>query len=93
MTYTYEIYDSEYGKGFKIYQDGKLIIVQPFKPRVSGFVGMTEEEARAEAEAMISELQKPIPIITTIYIKDLTDAEKQQITDLLTKLNKEYTII
>jgi hypothetical protein len=65
MTYTYEIYDSKYGKGFKIYLDGSLIIDQPFKPGVEGFVGMSEQEAREEAERMIYSLEHPPTTLTT----------------------------
>jgi len=64
MTYTYEIYNSEYGKGFRIYLDGVLFIEQPFKPGVEGFVGMSEQEAIQEAEKMIYSLENPPTILT-----------------------------
>jgi len=65
MTYTYEIYDSEYGKGYRIYVDGKLFIEQPFKPGVDGFVGMSEEEATQLAEELVNYYNNPPTTITT----------------------------
>lgn len=91
MTYRYEIYDSEYGKGFKIYKDGNLLIDQPFKPGVPGFQGMTEQEAIQEAQNMINYLENQ-PVITIITIENLTESEKEQITNFLNQLNKNYTI-
>jgi len=54
---TKEIYDSEYGKGYKIFVDGNLTIVQPHAPGLPGFVGMTEEDANAYADGVIERIR------------------------------------
>lgn len=52
---TFEIYTSAYGIGYKIYDGSMLVVDQPFAPGVSGFVGMTQEQAEAAAQAEIAE--------------------------------------
>lgn len=48
------VYRKEDGSyGFTIKFDEFFTIQQDFKPNVQGFVTMTEEEAHAEADAMI----------------------------------------
>ena len=54
---TKEIYDSEHGKGYRIFIDGKLTIVQSHKPGLPGFVGMTEEEANTYADGVIESIR------------------------------------
>ena len=52
-----EIYDSEYGKGYRIFIDGNLRIIQPHAPGLPGFVGMTEEEANVYADEVIERIR------------------------------------
>ena len=54
---TKEIYDGEYGKGYKIFIDGTPTIIQPHAPCLPGFVGMTEEEANAYADEVIERIR------------------------------------
>lgn len=59
MEYTKEIYESEYGYGYKIFFDGKLTIIQPHVPGVAGLKGMTSSEADKYADAIIERMNKP----------------------------------
>jgi hypothetical protein len=59
MGYTKELYESEYGYGYKIYVDGKLTIIQPHAPGVPGLKGMTHSEANEYADKVIERMSKP----------------------------------
>jgi len=59
MEITKEIYESEYGYGYKIYVDGKLTIIQPHTPGAPGYRGMTSSEANEYADATIKRMKKP----------------------------------
>lgn len=58
MNITKEIYDSEYGKGYRICVDGEVKIVQPHAPGLPGFVGMTEEEANTYADHAMQSIRE-----------------------------------
>lgn len=58
MEYIKEIYESEYGYGYKIYVDGKLTIIQPHAPGVPGLKGMTISEANKYADEAIERMIK-----------------------------------
>ena len=58
MEITKEIYESEYGYGYKIYVDGKLTVIQPHAPGVPGFKGMTTSEATKYADELIKQMSK-----------------------------------
>lgn len=57
---TYELHQSAYGTGFTIYEDGKAVFKADYAPGAPGFVGMTEAEATAEAEAEIASRETPV---------------------------------
>ena len=59
MDITKEIYESEYGYGYKIYVDGELTIIQPHAPGVPGVKGMTTSEATKYADEIIERMSKP----------------------------------
>ena len=61
MGYTKEIYESEYGYGYKIFIDGECRIDQPHAPGASGFRGMTSNEANEYADKQIARMSKPKP--------------------------------
>jgi len=54
--YEYELFEVDGGYGFKILIDGIVFQEQPYKPRVEGFVAMTESEAIGEATGTIERL-------------------------------------
>ena len=55
--YEYELFEVDGGGyGFRILSDGNTVQEQYYKPRVDGFVAMTEDEATAEATATIERL-------------------------------------
>lgn len=54
--YEYELFPVENGYGYKILHNGNVIQVQEYMPRVSGFVVMSEDEAKAEALVLIARL-------------------------------------
>lgn len=56
---TFSTYESAYGVGYRIYQNGLLVIDQPFKPGAPGFVGMTQAEAEEHAAADIAAMTPP----------------------------------
>lgn len=57
MTYSYEIYSIDTGAfGYNVLADGVAYIKQDTAPGVSGFVPMTEDEARGYAEADVAAL-------------------------------------
>lgn len=55
--YTYKVIDTEGGKGFIIYRDGKPYIHQVHLPTVQGFQKMNSTKAKEEAEKMIKYLE------------------------------------
>ena len=56
IMYEYKLFKVDDGFGFKIISDEIVVQEQPYKPRVSGFEIMTEDEAIAEANATIERM-------------------------------------
>jgi len=76
VTFKKEIYEVRPGEyGYKIFIDGKLVIVQPHKPRVQGFVPMSKDEANELAEKTISDIKTAMEIAErTRVIDPIVDA-------------------
>jgi hypothetical protein len=53
MNLEYEVYAIEGGFGYRILNDGLVVIDQPFNPNMQGFVRFTESEANDKALAYI----------------------------------------
>lgn len=54
---TYATFESKYGVGFVVSEDGVPVFKADYTPNMAGFQGMTEAEAIAEAEAEIAARQ------------------------------------
>lgn len=52
--FDYITYQSAHGVGYRVLQDGRVVIDQPYAPGAAGFVGMTQAEAEAFALADIA---------------------------------------
>lgn len=58
--HTFDTYTSEFGIGYRVFIDGVLSTDQPFAPGLPGFVGMTQTEAEAAAQAEIDARTAPV---------------------------------
>lgn len=56
---TYELHQSAYGVGFTVFENGVAVFKADYKPGAPGFVGMSEAESVAEAEAEIASREAP----------------------------------
>ena len=49
--FSFELFSSPYGTGYRLRLDGQIVEVQPYKPGVSGFQGMSADEAASRGQA------------------------------------------
>lgn len=78
--YQKEIYKSDYGWGYKIYSDNLLVIVQPFRPAVSGYRGFeSEDEASKCADLLIEKMKIGLSAaVTAEQILNIKELDIQQ---------------
>jgi len=90
-----EIYEVEPGSfGYRVYVDDVLTVDQSFKPRVEGFQPMSREEADSCADEDIGRIEasRQVRRATLTFSEELTDADKQEIADTLSRLRKPSTV-
>lgn len=90
-----EIYEVEPGNfGYRVYVDDGLTVDQSFKPRVEGFQPMSREEADACADEDIRRIEASHQVrrATLIFSEELTDVDKQELADTLSRLRKPSTV-